>query len=363
MSKTGRNTLKSLLFVNRKKPFAGILLAVLFLICGELALQVRSHMRYGQSVMNAVKAETTFVYNSDIGLKTLRPNAVIKGSQAIIESNNLGLRMPELPTQKPNDEIWIVISGASTVMGTYTKSNDTILSSRLEKYLNEYSKDKKIRVINAGIAGYTLNQQKKMLSYLMSIYEIDGIISYTGFNDISGYCSNKKDTEKKNYSLMDINLPKWLLSVKLLTMNTVKLREVPAGKKKIIDPSTLNLNEYRNSARNLIQQIKKVNKFLLVLNARSFRPEMPISEQQSLSQTALYYNPCFSLSGLHIVYDQHNNILKTEAQKENIPTLDLMKKLPGGTEYFGDATHFTDNGTDIVAKIIFNEIKNWIPNT
>jgi hypothetical protein len=90
---------------------------------------------------------------------------------------------------------------------------------------------------------------------------------------------------------------------------------------------------------------------------------MPVSEQQTLSQTARYYNPCFSLSDLHIVYDQHNNILKTEAQKENIPTLDLMKKLPGGTEYFGDATHFTDHGTDIVAKIIFHEIKNWIPNT
>ena len=347
----------------RRKPFITILLVLLFLIGGELLLQIRAHIRYGQSVFNAVKGETTYVTHPESGLKTLRPSSIIEGQQAVIESNSLGLRMPELPLSKPDDEVWIAVLGASTVMGAYTRSNERTLSARLEFYLQQESKERRVRVINAGIAGYVLKNQQKMLTYLLSKYPLDGVISYSGFNDIAGYCKSAEgdNQQKKNHALINIDAPKWLLTVDLITKNTVKLRDVPAGKSIEIDPATINTSVYEKSSKELYGQIaRQVPHSLVGLNARSFRAHMPASQQASLSQTARYYLPCFSVSGLHQVYDTHNEILRATAANANIPVFDLMAHLPGGSEYFGDATHFSDKGTDVVAQLISRQISHWI---
>ena len=120
-----------------RKPLITFFLVFFFLVSGELFLQVRAHLRFGQSVFNAVKGESTYVKHPVSGLKTLRPNSIIDGQLAIIETNSLGLRMPELPVFKPDGEIWLAVLGASTVMGAYTRTNENTLAARLEFYLQQ----------------------------------------------------------------------------------------------------------------------------------------------------------------------------------------------------------------------------------
>ena len=95
---------------------------------------------------------------------------------------------------------------------------------------------------------------------------------------------------------------------------------------------------------------------LTVTIARAFHQDMPIDEQMNLSETARYYNHCFDLKGLHQVYNQHNDLIAHTSQFYKYPVLRLDQIMPGGNEYFGDATHFSEIGTDYVAQLLAKKV-------
>jgi len=336
------------------------------LIMVELALQVRSHIRYGSSVFNIISKQTSYELNPKYQLKLLRPNSIIQGSQAVIKSNSIGLRSPELPVKKQVGELRIAILGASTIMGAYTPDNKATLSYRLENYLQELFPKNKVHVINAGIAGYTLGDQQKMLDRVLAPFGLDLLIWYPGFNDISGYCQS--ETQKVSYGLPEIRLPKWLLSIELITKNTVWLRSTQIKKRVKDNGGTLipiDLINYRRQLSTIFDSANNINvPVVTVTMARSFRLDMPIDEQLRLSETARYYNHCFDLEDLHKVYDQHNEELANVSHIYKNPVLRLDHIMPGGNEYFGDATHFSTKGTNFVAHLLSKEIVSLkvIPN-
>ena len=150
------------------KAWKSLAIALAMLLLVELGLQVRSHLRYGQSVFNAISGDTTYVVDAATGLKILRPNAVISGAAAVIRTNSLGLRDDELPTTKPPAELWVGVLGASTVMGTYTRDNVDTMPAQLSAALSTAFRPRTFRVLNAGIAGYGLREQRLMLERLKS---------------------------------------------------------------------------------------------------------------------------------------------------------------------------------------------------
>src|SRR5688500_9743784 len=104
---------------------ASVLLLFLLILVGvELALQVRSHVRYGQSIFNVLTEETRYVLDPATGLRLLRPNRTFSGSESIVRTNSLGLRGPELPVVPARGTLRIAVIGASTVMGAYARDND-----------------------------------------------------------------------------------------------------------------------------------------------------------------------------------------------------------------------------------------------
>jgi len=317
-------------------------------------LQVRSHIRYGTSVFNLLSKQTTYEFDESLGLKLLRSNSIIKGSQAIIETNSLGLRSPELQ-DKSQGEIRIAVIGASSVMGTYTRNNEDIISYRLEDYLESAYPGVGINVINAGIAGYGLGDQRQMFERIIQPMKPDLIIWYSGFNDISGYCH--KPSLKVTSGLPQIKLPSWLLSIELVTKNTVWLRTVKAGKQGMLDPALLDVGAYLVRVNQFLDTVRDAHiPLMMVTNARAFREDMPVHEQISLSETARYYNHCFDLDGLHGVYNIHNDLLAKSAIEYGNSVLRLDQIMPGSSKYFGDATHFSVVGSDYVARLFSEHI-------
>jgi len=337
-----------------KKVFFSILWALSALVIVELLLQVRSHIRYGTSVFNLLAKQTTYEFNESLGLQLLRPNSIIEGSQAIIEANSLGLRSPELQ-DKSQGEIRVAIIGASSVMGTYTRNNEDVISYRLEDYLESAYPGVAINVINAGIAGYGLGDQRRMFERVIQPMEPDLVIWYSGFNDISGYCH--KPSLKVTSGLPQIKLPSWLLSIELVTKNTVWLRTVKAGKQGMLDPALLDVGAYLGRVNQFLDTIRDAKTpLMMVTNARAFREDMPVHEQITLSETARYYNHCFDLDGLHSAYNLHNDLLAKSATEHGHSVLRLDKVMPGGSKYFGDATHFSVVGSDYVARLFSEHI-------
>jgi len=323
----------------------------------EGALQARAHFRYGTSVVNVAASQTTYVFNETFQIKTLRPDAVIQGSQSTIETNSLGLRSPKVPVAKAPDEVRVVILGASTVMGTYTRNNSDTLSYRLQSRLERLLPGRTVSVINAGIAGAALGDQANMLERLvLPRLQPDLIIWYPGFNDVAAYCRRTApagNATTKPAVFQAISLPSWLLSVELLTKNTVWLRTARAGKSDALDVAELDTAPFLQGARSLIDIATSAHVPMLVLtNARAFQRDMPAAQQEALSETARYYNACFDLAGLHDVFDRHNDLLIEAATRQGVPALRFDRQMPGGPDNFGDATHFSIAGTDRAAALI-----------
>jgi len=217
-----------------------------------------------------------------------------------------------------------------------------------------------ITVINGGIAGYTLEEEWLMINnLLLPFLDIDYIVLYSGFNDIKQYCrGEKKRAMAKNWSLPQLTPPKWLLTVELITKNTVFLRNIAAGSAESIDPNSVDMSDYEASLENLIGGVAKTDVPMTVLtNARSFRTDMPRDMQLKLSETAIYYNECFDLDGLHLIYDRHNQLIVAVAERNGFHAVDTMQFLPGGSRYFADATHFSIVGSDTVAAALSQLLK------
>lgn len=331
-----------------------LLYAIGILLVVEIGLQFRSQIRYGQSVVNAVTSETTYIQDPGTDLKLLRPNHRIEGSQAVMVTNALGLRDEPLSITKPEDEYRIAIVGASTVMGTYTRDNQDTLSYQLQEKLNEQTKKTRARVINAGIAGYSLNDQRRMIERLLALLSVDHYILYTGFNDLSVYCLNTTATaSKESYALPVLQLPNWLLTTELVTKNTVNLRTSLASKNTMIDPNVVNTKPFEQDMNKLAYTLKATGRPVLVVgNSWAFRRDMSLKQRNELSETARYYKSCFDTDGLEVLFDKHNDIIERVAVSHNLRYFNLQNELPGGSQYFGDSTHFSISGTRQAAKII-----------
>ncbi len=340
--------------IRRSKPVASIALAVAAFLCIELAFQIRAHLKSGQSAFNALSGETLYADNDELGLTLLRPSSRFVGSDATIVTNRLGLRSPEIRPAKRKGTIRIAIVGASSVMGTYTRENEQLLSYQLRNILSRRPAMPSVEIINAGIAGYTLKDQRALIERLVRPLQPDLIVLYTGFNDISSYCNADRDPdgvgEDEVYDLPQVSLPDWFLSRELLVKNTLFIREPAVERPDQKELSDLDLEAYRTDLHDLVASARKASsKVVLLTNPRAFTRDLPLDEQMRLSVTARFYKPCFSLAALHDVYDAHNNAIREAARRAGTHLLELDRIIPGGRRYFGDATHFSVKGEAFAA--------------
>src|SRR5690554_4491278 len=153
-----------------------VLLTVLVILSLEVVLQVRSHVRHGQSVFNLFNGQTRYVFNPTVGVKTLRPSSNLAGSSITIETNSLGLRSPEIPLERQPRSFRMAVVGASSVMGEMAASNDATFAYILERKLRADYPDARVDVINAGIAGHRLADQRQMIEFVVLDYDPDLIV-------------------------------------------------------------------------------------------------------------------------------------------------------------------------------------------
>lgn len=331
-----------------------IALALLLLVLLEIALQTRSHLKFGQSVFNLLSNETRYVTDPVSGMLTLRPNKTFKGKESELVTNAEGLRSAPVPSERPATSLRLVFIGASSVMGAYAKTNNETSSALLQQLLAAQKPGRQVEVINAGIAGYSLRQQKQMLEFTAGRYQPDGFIVYSGINDFASYCrAGKTRQPDKLARLPQLSLPSWLLTTDLLLKNTVMLRPKSASAVDMVDPATVDLSGFRRAFADLLQTAVSAGKpVLVVTNTRAYRPGQPLSQQLALSETARYYNSCFDVAALHQLYDLHNAQIRQLAAEFAAPLLDLDAIMPGGRKYFVDATHFSYQGEQLFAKAL-----------
>ena len=333
------------------KPLLATYLTLVLLVILEVAVQWRSHVRFGQSVFAMLQGRSPYLFDAQVGLMLLRPDHVSLGEQQRIAANRHGLRSPDIPEHAADGTYRIAVLGASTVMGAFAARNELTFPALLEAELNRAGGPRRYEVINAGIAGLTLAEQAQLFDRLVSRFRPNLTIVYPGFNDFGRYCRAASGPARwHRQPLVDFGLPAWLLSVELLLKNSVPLRTLPDGIDARVDAAAVDLAPYRNSLNDLFTTLKRHGtEVLIARNTRSYRREQPAAEQARLSETARFYNPCFDVEGLHTLFDRHNEAIVDVASRSGVPSLALDQAVPGGAEYFADASHFSAKGERLVA--------------
>jgi len=327
-----------------------VALTVAFLLAIEAIVQYRSYLRYGLSTMHTSPQESLYTEDRETGLRLLRPNKLVRGQVQSIQANSLGLRSPEIPLAHAAHSLRVAVIGASSVMGATERDNEHTFPAQLEGLLREAMPHKRIEVVNAGIAGYSLADERAMLERRVAPLKPDLVILYTGFNDFASYCRGSGRADARTLPMLSV--PNWWLSYDLLKKNTAALRAGQASglRRNVL---AIDLEAYRTQVEQLVTSGQRLGMRLVMLtNARSFRREQPIDEQLRLSSLTRYYTPCFELEGLHTLWDRHNQVLVAVAEAHGVPVLELDRLVPGGDIYFSGGNHFTEVGDQVVAHTI-----------
>lgn len=79
-------------------------------------------------------------------------------TKIIIRTNSFGLRGEDFPIVKPKEEYRILFLGDSVVFGMKLNEDET-LPKKIEEKLSDWLSDKKLKVINGGVEGWTTFQE------------------------------------------------------------------------------------------------------------------------------------------------------------------------------------------------------------
>jgi hypothetical protein len=55
--------------------------------------------------------------------------------------------------------------------------------------------------------------------------------------------------------------------------------------------------------------------------------------------------------------------MKETASDNRCPVIDLARELPKNSKYFYDYVHFTNEGAEVVAEIVFKNLYPWLDTT
>lgn len=339
---------------------------IALLLCAEIMLQVRAHYRYGNSMFTKLlyltKSEGTkpgqFLINEQFNLLMLRPNATVSGSQSTIVSNSLGLRSPEITKDKPGNSFRFAVLGASTVMGAAAKTNQDTFSYMIDSNLQRIHPTIPFSFLNAGIAGYDSSAQVNLYNRVVAPFNPDLLIIYTGVMDFSQLCSSTNSSiSETGGNSFEMPIPKWVMTYDLITKNTLWSNPSNA---ELLSPEAIknSANGYKKNIVILVNEMKSKGGDVIVMgNAKSYRPEMPIQKQLELSALASFHYPCMKLPELYLAYSEYNQALADIADKYGIIYIDTESLVPGGDTYFVDPVHFTKQGETIIAKGLSEQIE------
>lgn len=256
--------------------------------------------------------------------------------------NNLGLRGPNVEAKQPG-EYRVLSLGESTTMAARLKYEECY-SDRLEKYLAAAT-ERPVRVINAGIAGYTLFQGKTYLEHRGLGLEPDAVLLYFGKNDFLPISYLKKRTHgDPDRGQTDREL----------------FEELQANRKSLAS----RLAEWSNLYRMLIKWRdsgkREEIKGEVLLDDSEVR--VPAKDRRMLLNSI--HELCTE-RGIQLVlmipwyfeFDQHPKLLRAFAKQSGVPYVDLPLKMPAlltekKSEYFLDAVHPNAEGHRLIAECL-----------
>lgn len=309
------------------------------------------------------------------------------------EINSLGFRGKEIDLEKKEGQIRILCFGVSETFGFYESKDKEWPSQLGEKVSKQFPK---VEIINASVVGLNLKKNKDYVEkYLLSLKPDIMIILQTYLIYLKELMRGVgKKHSVNNVKGKKVKKPKEEVGKKWVGYRLTKIRAVGSLLPKLEEIIERCLGEWCSTRINLWRLRRRIRKkerkhlihkepmdevpenmileferdlrlFIHYLKENHILPVLstypalvtPLNKdihKNILSATRLTF--CIELSeeGVLDATKKANNAVRKIARDENLVFIDNDQLIPKNLEYFGDNFHYTDQGSEFMAKNFYD---------
>lgn len=391
----------------------GILISFLILLLLELLGHGYFYMRTDKFIWNEYKPlfhNAEFSRFTPYGMIEWVPDTTLK--LANYPYNNFKISSHGFISNGANDDLKktdyvIIVVGGSTVEGRGASSLGKTIPAQLERMLNEKTSTKRrIRVLNAGVAGYTAYQQLSQLDgKLLNEFPPNLVISFDGRNDAFNILSyhgagwkpnweayytqitndinalmHNDYSKKTNADVKNPTVQLLMSQFKRFSSISVYMEKVymrfskPDSKNdidkfpnsKIVTGSALEagVDAYLNNIEAMQLRCKQKNikyfSFIQPVLTSEYKNIMTIKEQRSVKDWGNHYmEHAIYYKGIGEYYK-----LVREKNKEYNYMVDLSELFVNDPEeVYWDSVHYTDYANQKLAEKIFQSVLPWVESS
>jgi lysophospholipase L1-like esterase len=273
--------------------------------------------------------------------------------QSRVRINNLGFRGPDIQREKGN-AYRIVTLGESTTFGHTINADDVSWPRVLERMIREELKPRRpVQVINAGIPSYTVRLNVRRLAKQILPLKPDMIISYHGYNGFMWLNPALPPSHGKGPPPYEERPLKLLADceyrLKMMAYRRSRLAPVAVTDRMPADPMQ---TEYARAYRDLFRSARTNGIQLVIANYA-----MAVNAQSD-PDVVNFYRAAFPQVLSQIKANAvHSQIVAELAEAyPEIRLVDTHPGLDGEHEKFIDLVHFTQEGREQLARVMFHAI-------
>ena len=300
------------------------------------------------------------------------PNYPGLDSKLIHTKNSLGLRGSE-PSK--SETLKVVCMGGSTTECFYLSDGKDWPNVLGEKLKKDYPQ---MWLNNAGMDGQSSFGNLQMLKQYVIKLKPNYILLMCGLNDMGLETPSNFDENKSLYSKIYnfLELPSTITNLiragkaKKAGLNHQFISDISSAEKLKLDDASIfklltNEQKYLQGYQNRIAEFAKIckeNNIKLIFVSQSI---LFSDEKDLYSNVYLGDLKTGEINGKAraFILKMYNKVTFDFAEKNKIPYINLAARLPKDSRFFYDGYHFTNDGSEISAGIIYDEIisKNLIP--
>jgi lysophospholipase L1-like esterase len=323
---------------------------VALLALGELTMQIRAHLRFGE-------ARATYTVTHPVLGKTPKPNFRRSGTLGTLTINKHGFRGEDFSGKPAPGVVRVVCLGSSVVFGGGGNIGDEdTFPYQLEELLNAALPTKAFEVINAASPGWGAGKLLWRLENDVMPFEPQFVVIYGAANDIGVALKGGASQQPAEASLDFLNgWPKrFSVAYNAFRDFTAPFRPDAAGARFKTFPAD-GYSHFFNTYKAIVEFCKREGLgVVLATEAQAFRREQPVEKQYELLGGTSWG---LGLEGSYVAHGLLNQALRDLSVEQGVPLVDLATLIPGGREYFVDSIHLTSKGNRKAATLLAEQLR------
>ncbi len=333
-------------------------ITLLILLCVEIFLHFYNPFTSDNKSGHVIIPANTKYELKDVNIPGLDQNF-------LHTKNSLGFRGPE-PTEDDKAKKVICMGGSATECFYLNDGKDwpALLGEHLKTELPD------VWMNNAGLSGKSANDNLTLLKKNILALKPDYILLMSGLDDIGHKEKQNKLLEKSRFDFLELpKVFKVLLSGKSSVKKNNAFEVLDLSKTEMLEMSDSQILQRIAQEQPLIANYKKhLQEFADLCKTNGIKLIL-------VSQVILYGDEKDAISDVHLanlkigdingrteslLLKQYNKTSYDIAEANHIPFINLSSRLPKDSRFFYDGFHFTNDGAEMVATILYDEVKKVV---